>query len=187
MESEKSLAIIQSMMNESKKSLVRNSFFFIMWAALLVPSGIIEFFLAGSNMAPMVWPVMGIIGGVIATIYGKKESKRVGVSTFGDRVTSFTWGGFGFALIFSIAFSIKHNFPPHALILMAAGLATFINGGISNFKPFIVGAIALEIGAIVCGFVTEPIYHSLVFSASIFVGYLVPGIQLRKVENEQTQ
>lgn len=187
MESQKSLEIIQNMMNESKRSLVKNSFFFIMWAAILVPSGIIEYTLAGTKMAYFVWPVMALIGGIISTIYSKKESKRVGVSTFSDRISGYTWGGFGFALFFSIAFSIKIQFPPHALILMVAGLAVFINGGISNFKPFIFGAIALEIGAMVCGFLVDPIYHSLVFSASIFVGYLVPGISLRKLENEQAQ
>lgn len=185
METAKSLEIIQNMMNESKKSLVRNSFFFLLWGVLLVPAGIAEYMLAGNSYSWAVWPVMGTLGGIISMIYGKRESNRVGVSTFSDRVSQFTWGSFGFALVFSIALSIRMHFPPHTLILMVAGMATFITGGICNFKPFIWGAIALEIGAVVCGFVVEPIYHSLVFSASIFVGYLVPGMQLRKIENEQ--
>ena len=185
METKRSMEIIESMMNESKRSLVRNSFFFLLWGALLVPAGIVEFLLSSTTYAPIVWPIAGVLGGIVSTIYGKRESKRVGVGTFGDRVSAYTWGGFGFGLMWSIAFSVKFEFPPHAMILMVAGLATFITGGTSNFKPFIWGAIAIEIGAIACGFVVEPIYHSLVFSASIFIGYLVPGIQLRKIENGQ--
>ncbi len=187
METTKSLQIIQSMMNESKKSLVRNSFFFILWAVLLVPSGIAEFLLAETSKSWMVWPVMGILGGIVSMVYGKRESERVGVSTFSDRVTAYTWGAFGFGLIFSIAISLRLHFPPHAMILVVAGMATFISGGISNFKPFVFGSVALVVGGILCGFVVEPLYHSLVFSASIFIGYLIPGIQLRKLENEQTK
>ena len=187
METAKSVEIIQNMMNESKKSLIRNSFFFILWALLLVPSGIVEYFLSETQKAWMVWPVMGIVGGIASMIYGKRESARVGVSTFSDRVTAYTWGAFGFGLIFSIALSLRLHFPPHAMILLISGMATFISGGISSFKPFVYGAITLAMGAILCGFIVEAIYHSLVFSASIFVGYLIPGIQLRKLENEQTK
>ncbi len=187
METSKSIEIIENMMKESKRSLMRNSFFFILWAALLVPAGLMEFFLKETNFPGLVWPVVGIIGGIISTIYGRKESSRAGVGTFGDRITAYTWGAFGFALIWSIAFSVKSQYPPHAMILLLAGLATFINGGISNFKPFIYGAVILELGAIACGFFVEPVYHSLVFSLSILIGYLIPGIQLRKIENGQAQ
>lgn len=185
MESVKSIEIIQSMMNESKKSLVRNSFFFILWGVLLVPAGIVEYYMAGTNYAWSVWPVVGILGGVISMFYGKRESDRVGVTTFGDRIYSYTWGAFGIALVFAIAFSIRMHYPPHTLILLMAGMATFITGGISSFKPFVFGGITLVFGAIICGFVLEPLHHSLVFSASIALGYLVPGFQLRKLENEQ--
>lgn len=185
METAKSISIIENMIQESKKSLVKNSFFFILWAALLVPTGLVEFFFKEQPMIWAIWPVIGILGGIISMIYGKRESERVGVTTFGDRITSFTWGAFGVGLVFSIALSVKLHYPPHGMILMVAAMATFINGGISNFKPFMFGAVAMAIGAIVCGFVVEPMYHSLVFAASIFVGYLIPGVQLRKLENGQ--
>ena len=131
----------------------------------------------------MIWPVVGIIGGIISFVYGMKEDKNTGVQTIGDRITMFTWGGFGFTLIFAIVYSVSHHLAPHAMILMLAGLATFISGGISKFNPFIWGGITLEVGAIICGFFIEPAFHGLVFAASIFLGYVFPGFLLRKLEN----
>ncbi len=183
MEALKSIEIIESMIWESKKSLQRNSFYFLLWGGLLIPSAIVEYLLQGNPNNWMVWPAMGIIGGIIATIYGRKESQRSGVFTVGDRITAYTWGGFLFTLVFAIIFSVSQHFPPHGLILLLAGWATFISGGISRFKPFVYGAIFLEIGAILCGFFVAPEFHPLVFAGSLFLGYIIPGILLMKLEN----
>lgn len=183
MENKQSIKIIESMFNETRKSLHNNSFYFILWGALLIPAGIAEFIFYGNESLWIEWPVIGILGGVISAIYSRNEDKRSGVKTIGDRITLYTWGAFGITLLISIAYSIHHNLPPAALILMLAGSATFISGGISKFTPFIWGGIILEIGAILCGFVFEPIYHGLIFSGSIFLGYVIPGIILKKSEN----
>ena len=185
MESAKSLEIIEKMFNESRKSLSRNSFHFLLWGSLLVPAGIGEFLLRGTNFFWMVWPAVGILGGIVAIIYGIKEGKRVGVQSAGDRIMGFTWGGFGFTLIYAIVYSGMNHVPPHALILLTAGLATFISGGISKFNPFVWGGVVLGLGAVVAGFFVEPVYHSLVFSTSILLGYVIPGLMLRNIENGQ--
>ncbi len=183
MESAKSLEIIESMFNESRKSLTKNSFHFLLWGSLLIPAGIGEFLLRETNYFWAVWPVVGVIGGIIAIIYGFKEGKKVNVQSAGDRIMGFTWGGFGFTLFFAIAYAGVHHFPPHALILLTAGLATFISGGISKFTPFVWGGVVLGLGAIVAGFIVAPVYQSLVFSAGILLGYVIPGLMLRNVEN----
>ena len=184
METTKSIEIIESMMMESKKSLAKNSFHFLLWGGLLIPAGIAEYFLFGNPNFWVIWPAVGIIGGIISFIYGMMDGKRVDVATAGDRITAFTWGGFGFTLLFAIVFSVYNHLSPHALVLMLAGLATFISGGISKFNPFIYGAIAIEIGAILCAFFIEPQVQGIVFAISLFFGYLIPGFILRKSENE---
>jgi hypothetical protein len=183
METTKSIEIIESMMLESKKSLSHNSFYFILWGILLVIAGIAEYVLYGSGNFWLIWPLTGILGGIASFIYGIKDGKKAGMMTAGDRITVYTWGGFGFTLIFAIIFSIYNHILPHALVLMLAGLATFISGGISKFKPFVLGSIALEAGAILCAFYIQPELQSLVFAGSIFLGYIIPGFILRKEEN----
>lgn len=183
METTKSIEIIEQMLAESKKSLYNYSFYFLLWGGLLIPAGIAEFLLQGSSYAWVVWPIVGVVGGIIAAIHGKREEKNSSIITAADRINAFTWGAFGFSLFFVIAYSVYNNMQPHALILMIAGSATFISGGISRFKPFIWGGIVLELGAVLCAFVIEPKFHSLVFALCIFLGYVIPGIILRKEEN----
>ena len=185
MQTSQSIEIIETMLRESKKSLHRNSFYFLIWGLLLVPAGIAEYYLFGTDRFWLIWPVVGIIGGLISTIYGIKEGKRTGVETASDRIYSYTWGAFIFTLIFIIVYTQLNNLPPHAMILMLAGMATFISGGIAKFNPFIYGGIALGTGAIMCAFLIDVPYHGLVFAGSILLGYVIPGFILRKQEHGQ--
>lgn len=183
METTQSIEIIENMFLESKKSLHRNSFYFILWGILLIPAGVAEYFLWGEDNFWIIWPVMGIVGGIVSTIYGVREGNRSGVQTAGDRVTSFTWGAFVFTMILAIIYTVNNNLSASPMVLMLAGSATFISGGISKFSPFIWGGIILEVGAILCAFVFAPQYHGLVFAGSILFGYVIPGLILRKSEN----
>lgn len=183
MDTTKSIEIIEGMLQESRKSLHRNSFYFILWGLLMAPAGIIESSFIDTKNSWMVWPIAGMLGGIISTIYSKKEAQRSGVQTAIDRITKYTWGAFGFALLFGIAFSIFNQLLPHSLVLLIAGFATFITGGITKFKPFIYGGIALELGAIACAFFVPPSLQGFVFAISISLGYIVPGFILKKSEN----
>jgi hypothetical protein len=183
METTKSIEIIEQMLAESKKSLYNNSFYFLLWGALLVPAGIAEYLLQGTSYFWVVWPIVGTLGGIISMIYSKRQGKMIGIGSSADRINMFTWGAFGFSLFFMIVFSAKNDMLPHPLILLVAGSATFISGGISRFKPFIYGGIVLGLGALLCALVFETKYYSLAFSFFIFLGYVIPGIILRKEEN----
>ena len=83
MESKQSIKIIESMLNESRQSLHNNSFYFILWGALLIPAGIAEFLFYGHEYLWLEWPIIGILGGAISAIYGRNEDKRSGVKTIG--------------------------------------------------------------------------------------------------------
>lgn len=183
METTKSIEILERMLAENKKSLHRNSFYFLLWGSLLIPAGIWEYVMQGTPYFYMAWPIVGVLGGVISMIYGRKESKRAGVRTAGDRATEYTWGAFVFTMFFGMAYSIANGLTPHAFILIVTAMATFISGGISKFTPFIIGSIVLAIGAILCAFIVPPVYHSLIFSAGILMGYVIPGLILRRSEN----
>ena len=183
MKATQSLEIIEAMLQESKKSLHRNSFYFLLWGLLMVPAGLAESLLDGTRNLWLIWPIMGIVGGVASSIYGRKEGKRTGTTTTGDRIIGYTWGVFGFSLLIAITYSIHLRVPPHTLVIMLAGMATFISGGISQFKPFIYGGIALELGAIACAFFVPFEFQGYVSAISLTVGYVIPGFILRQSEN----
>jgi len=184
MDTTKSIEIIEGMLQEGRKSLHRNSFYYILWGLLMAPAGIIEAYLHGSvQNSWIVWPIAGFVGGIISFIYGRKESQKSGANTAVDRITMFTWGAFGFSLLFVIAFSLYHGFAPHTLVLLIAASATFISGGVLKFKPFVYGGIAIAIGAIICGFFIDPSLQGYVFGLCLIAGYVIPGFTLRKSEN----
>ena len=183
MNTTESLEIIENMYLESKKTLHRNAFYFLAWGILLFVAGMVEYIYYGQGKFWIVWPLVSGIGIVASFIYGFKEGRKSGGQTSSDRITSFTSGAFGFALALGIVYAVKNQLPPHAISLMMAGAATFISGGISKFNPFIIGGILLELGAIICGFLIDDATQGLVFALSIFAGYIIPGIMLRKVEN----
>ena len=66
METSQSIEIMANMIQASRKSLHKVSFYFILWGLLLVPAGIAEFLLRESGSAWMVWPIVGTLGGIIS-------------------------------------------------------------------------------------------------------------------------
>ena len=186
METSKSLERIESMFLESKKSLRKNSFFFILWGVLMAGSGLAEYFLFGNPYYWIVWPIVGALGGIVSSIQGARMDKNIGIRTAEDRIMAFTWGGFIFSLIICIVFAITQGIAPAPLVLILASYATFISGGISKFKPLYWGSLFLIVGGIVCGFILPVETHGLVFAISILFGYVYPGIKLMQSENAQT-
>jgi hypothetical protein len=185
MEAEKSIEIIESMFKESKKSLHRHSFYFILWGIMMIIAGLAEYFLYGKEYFWAIWPTAAITGGIIASVYSRKEGKRSGTTTLSDRIHSYTWGAFGISLFLAIFYAIYNHLSPHPLVLLLAGSATFISGGISKFKPFIWGGLVLEAGSVACAYFIDNRYHGLVFAFCIALAYVIPGLILRKSENGQ--
>jgi hypothetical protein len=183
MEAQKSIELIETMFKESKKSFSNNAFYFILWGVILALAGLAEYLLVGMENNWMVWPVVTTLGGLVSMIYGIKEGKKQRVTTMGDRMIMLIWLGFMFFLVFAITYAIYNHLTPHAIIMAGTAYATFLTGGVSRFKPLLFGSLALAIGAVLAGFVIPMEDHGLLFAITITLGYLVPGILLRRSEN----
>lgn len=183
MEPSKSIELIETMLKESKKSFYNNSFYFIMWGIILALAGLAEYFMYGQEYHWIAWPIVTTLGGLLSSIYGIREGKRQTVMTMGDRMIMLIWVGFMFALVFAIVYSIMNKLTPHALVLAVTAYATFLTGGVSRFKPLLFGSLAMAIAAVLAGFVLPMPSHGLLFAIAITLGYIVPGIMLRKSED----
>jgi hypothetical protein len=186
MEAKESVKIIEQMLKESRRTLSKSSFHFILWAILLIPCGIAEWYYFDLPFNWIGWPIAGVFGAIIATWYGVKQRGKEGVSTITDRMHGFIWGAFGICMLFCIPYSASLEVPPHALILLLSGGSTFVTGGLSKFKPLIFGGLFLILMAILVGFIIQMEYQGLIFAIGLGGGYLIPGFMLRKIENEQT-
>jgi hypothetical protein len=171
MTEQESLAVIKEMINRSRTNFKDQSFFYLMWGWLVVASLIVEAYLfnIGSPLHPIVWPIMGIGGGIASGIYGKKQGEKAGYSTPIDRIMMFVWVGFVIYLFL--------------VLLNAPKFGTFISGGILKFKPLIYGGIASFVLVVAAALVPNLITsfnHAMIFLAiSIVCSYLIPGYMLK--------
>ena len=180
MEISESVKIIEKMMADGRKSVNNYSSYFIIWGTLLLLAAVGEFFLLGHSTMPwMPWPIAGVIGGVISSIVGRRQKS----SSSMDRIIGYTWLSFGICLVFSIFYSLHIETLPHTLILLMAGGATFISGGISGYKALFAGGLILLIAATLSGFIVPREFISLIFAAGMLFGYLIPGIMVKMKEN----
>ena len=181
---ESSLHLIQEMIQKAKKSFRGISFYFLMWGWLLLAAGVAEYILAKivHFQSPyIVWPIMGILGGIIAAIYGsrKKEEKII---SYAGKIIGLLWGGFVITLILVIIASVANRLNPGPFIMLLTGLPTFVSGGIIKFKPLMFGGIVFWLIGI-CSFFFLQEYTSLLFSLAILLGYIVPGYLLQRIES----
>lgn len=180
-----SLQLIQEMIANSRKKYQKNNFYYLMWGWLLLISGVAEYVLhypLEYDQSWIVWPIQGIVGGIISFIYGAKASKKAQTTTALDRIFTGLWMSFVICLILMIVFTVmvfKTTPTPHVLLL--TGLPTIVSGIALKFKPLIVGGGMFWAWGIV-SFLIPFEYCSIIFSAAILTGYIIPGYLLKNKE-----
>ena len=183
---EDSLAVISEMISVAKRSFVRMSYYFLLWGWLLLAAGLAEYVLGSvldqGKFAWLGWPVVGVLGGILAMLRGRKESQSAGVATYMDRVFMYLWGGFVLTLVLLIVTSVSQKMNPGPAVMLLTGLPTFVSGGVMRFRPLIVGGVVFWALGVLAYFSGE--YSSLLFCAAIAAGYLVPGYLLQKAERD---
>ena len=181
-----SLQLIQEMIANSRKRYQKNNFYYLMWGWLLLISGITEYILHQTfeyEQSWIVWPIQGIVGGIISFIYGAKASQKAQTTTALDRIFTGLWVSFIVCLILMIVFTVTvHKTTPTPHVLLLTGLPTIVSGIALKFKPLIIGGILFWVFGVV-SFVIPFEYSSIVFSVAILTGYIIPGYLLKNKEN----
>ncbi len=186
LEPQESLAIIQEMIGRAKKNYQHNSFYFLVWGALMCTAGIVEFILQHQMSFDyfwVVWPIAGTVGGVITGIHASSKRKVDGASSLVDKLLSYLWGGTIITLILLIFATVPFKLNPSPYILLLVGLPTFVSGMALGFKPLMIGGIVFWVIGMFSLFYL-PGYTSLLYSLAIFLGYIVPGILLKNAKND---
>ena len=183
-----SLMLIQEMIENSKARLGESSFFFLLWGWLVLLASIIHFILLMTGYANpwLPWPVMMVIGGIVASVKGRKINREKQVKTYLDSTMSYLWLGFVFTLFFILFFAGYGKISwsmSNILIVTLYGMGSFVSGGILKFRPLILGGIASWVIAVVSVFLA-PEYTILSIAVSIVIAYLVPGYMLRTKEKQ---
>lgn len=179
---QQSIEIINKMIDQSKKNVQQNALYFLIWGwltliAALSHYALLHFFQL--KQAPLVWPILMSLGGILVAVRSFRDKKGAYVVTHVDRSVMYLWGGITIYIFFQLAFMFKNgveNTYPQLMALYALG--SFITGGILKFTPLKVGAAFGLLVAIAAYF--QPFsYQLLLLALCITVCYLVPGYLLK--------
>ena len=125
-----------------------------------------------------VWFTMPL-GGIVSAVYGHKQGKAKKVKTHIDMYLGFLWGGFLIAMFITLAFGYAHGLKStYFFLILLYGVATFISGGILNFKPLIYGSLFSFAFAVLSVFMGD-IDQFLCISGALLCSYIIPGHLLR--------
>ncbi len=173
--SEESLAIITKMIRQTRGNVRSGGFYFILWGWIAVIGNVGQYLISTLSDYPhpyVIW-IISIPGWLISMWYGRRQEKRARFVNYTDRLIMWTWCAFAISIIL-IIFSGRFGSLIPSIILILAGMATFITGCITRYKPLIYGGSSLWIFAAVALYVS-PVNSLLVSAAAVVAAYLIPG------------
>lgn len=183
---QESLRLIESMIGHARRSFSRMSFYFLLWGVLLIGAMIAAYLLRENaqgwqNGAP--WGVAGALGGIISAIHGARDSRREQVSNPMDSTISWLWGAFVITMLLLIAFTVVGRSDATVAITMLTGLPTFLTGQIMRFRPLQFGGVLFWVAGIAMLVLHSALATLVLYCASMLLGYIVPGILLKRHED----
>ena len=178
---EESLELIQSTILKARKQFADNSFYFLLWGAIVSFASLTHYYLEmhTSYEKPWIAWTLTFVGALISAIKGYRDGKRQTAKRTTDLPYAWLWASLGISM-FIVAFNqevINHQVVP--IILLMAGIGTATTGAMMRFWPLQAGAGFFWVMAIVA-FQQELDSQMLIMAISVAIGYLVPGFIMRR-------
>ncbi len=185
MDPQQSLATIQAMIIEAKKSFHRMSFYFLLWGVLLTLAMAAQLITASISPGAegVGWVIASVVGAIGSGVHGAREGRREQVETLADRVLMWMWIGFMVTLFGTMAGAgIAGYTTPVGSIMLLTGLPTFTTGQMLRFRPLIIGGMLFWVLGII-SFYVDPIWVGFLSITGMVFGYIVPGFMLKRQED----
>jgi hypothetical protein len=183
---QESLRLIESMIGQARRNFSRMSFYFLLWGFLLIAAMVVTFLLRDSVSGwqhGAAWGVAGTLGGIISAVRGAREGRKELVSNPMDSTIGWLWSAFVITMILLIAFSVRSRVDATIAITMLTGLPTFITGQVMRFRPLVLGGVLFWLAGVAMLFVTDPQGVLVIYCSAMVLGYIVPGILLKRHED----
>lgn len=176
-----SMQLINTMINTAKNKLADDGFLLIFWGWLVMVAALVHYAALKFNFehGECVWAILMPLGGIFSAVYGYKQNKKKSVKTYVDTYLSYLWGAFGIAMVLTLISMPQYGIKvTYFMLMILYGVATFVCGGILNFKPLIIGSLFSFACAFLSNFCGE-VDQLLVISLALLCSYVIPGHLLR--------
>ena len=185
--SEEQISIIENSLKHSSKQKTGASNYYIIWGAILPAYFIVQFlnvhfrtdFTALLSDISMSFYALG---GLLSFLQSRKDDKNETVVPLNEKVYKYAWIGasIGIGVISIISHGYSNNFIELfcIIILLIFGLINFIIGGVTNFKPLIIGGVLSMLLIILIPLSTID-YKFLITAIGILFNCLIPGLMMK--------
>jgi hypothetical protein len=191
-----SLEIISGMIKNRKTRLKSNGFMILFWGWLVIAAATGQIILMLLELYNICWTpwLLTLAGGVFAVFYGRRCKEKRSEQSHLDVISGTVWLLFALnAMILGFVFlplvlGVKYM----GVVLILLGVASVIEGVVSQFRPSVIGGIFSN----VLGFVNlllifffkdDPmlwIYTFVLLIIGILVTNIIPGYIIRKRYHE---
>jgi len=178
---QKSLEIIQQMINQAKTNITDNGLGWLLWGSMIIFASVSTFVFiqTGAKDIFLGWNIFGIFT-IVMLSYDMFKPKRKTVRTYISDLLRLVDIGF-IACIFTIIFSINVAVDPNSgfgFFLMIFAFLMLIKGGAVKSRSLMIGAAVNWAGAIAMFLNKDFKYDMLIMAAAVLIGYIVPGFLL---------
>ena len=181
-----SLQLITEMIAKAKRNIAkRGSFYFLLWGWVVMIGNLGHYVIAKYDLFPapyVIW-ILTIPAAIISVWYSIKQKNLATSTSQIDKVYGHLWMAVFVAIVTLLVFMSELGFKHNAVILLFAGVGTFVSGRVLRFDPLVFGGIALWIGSVIA-FKVSILDSYLVGGIGIILGYLIPGYMLRNAEGK---
>lgn len=182
---QESLALINQMISKAKNEITDTGFGWLLWGGMIFLASMTTYVVMQFNLNLDLfigWNVFGLIA-IPLMIYNLIRKKaRSTTKTYVDEILRMFDVGFTvciFIIILAMNISVSPN-EGFGYFLMVYGFLMLIQGGAIRFKPLFVGAVINWAGAVAIFFNKDFKYDMLITAAAVFIGYIIPGLMLRR-------
>lgn len=182
------ISIIEDAIRKAKQEKTGAAFYYILWGTVLSLFAFMSY-LALSLPSPGVqhlhsfaWIVFPL-GGLLSFLKTRKDDQTEKVKPMNERLYLIVWGGVSLCLgtltVFGMLAGQIHFLLPTVLIIF--GFASFLTGGITRFRPSLIGGAL----CIICAGITMVLPLALQFligAIAMLFSNVIPGILMNKMQ-----
>jgi hypothetical protein len=182
---EKSLAVIQTMINTARNKFSENGHLYLLWGWVVFACSISQFVLmtyVKYEYHYMVW-LATWLAFIYQAIYLYRTKRKEKVRTYADSLIGFVWIAF-VVMMFLFGFLFGREMGDNYYRMMSPGflalygMPTFLCGIILKFRPLITGGICCWVLSIISAYIPYD-YQLLLLAAAMIVAWIIPGYIFR--------